>query len=68
MVVVFVPPREVRDLVDREQLVERAEHLAAQLRARGVDRLVALGTRRGRRLLEVVRLVHLEEVADLAER
>ena len=42
VVVVLVPPGEVGHLVDGQQLVEGADHLAGELRAGGVDRLVPL--------------------------
>ena len=67
MVVVLVPPREVRDLVDGQQLAEGSEHLAAELRTCDVDRLVTFGASKRGGLLEVVRFVQGEEVADLPE-
>ncbi len=64
---VFVPPCEVGDRADVEQLVEASESLAVELRSGGLDGLVALAVRIDERLVEVVSLFHLHEVAQLTE-
>jgi len=66
--VLLVPPGEVGDLGDRQQLVERAQRLAAQLRPSLIDDLVALRLGGDEAGVEVVAFLGGDEVGELAQR